>query len=66
MTKSSRPRRRPCPACGEATSLVRCGVDAHRRTRTYQERATGRCTGHVYAHDSSGAIDTATCEGAGA
>jgi len=58
-----RPRTRACPLCGERTSLIDCGVEAHRKTRTRREQIDGRCPGMVYAHDSSGAIDTGTCDG---
>jgi len=58
-----RPSTRACPECGEPTSLIDCGVEAHRRTRTRREQIEGRCPGRVYAHDATGAIDTAKCAG---
>jgi hypothetical protein len=58
-----RPRSRACPLCGERTRLILCGVDSHLRTRTRREQIDGRCPGRVYAHVSTGAIDTETCPG---
>lgn len=59
-----RPRSRACPLCGERTSLIRCGVEAHaRRIRTQRQKIEGLCGGYVYAHDESGAIDSADCDG---
>lgn len=62
-TRMTRPRSKDCPLCGERVSLIRCGVDAHLQTRTRREQIDGRCTGYVYAHDRTGAIDTETCPG---
>lgn len=58
-----RPRAIDCPLCGERMHLIPCGVADHDRTRTRREQIDGRCPGRVYAHDSSGAIDTDTCDG---
>lgn len=57
MKIQRRPSRAVCPNCGEAVSLVDCGVPEHRRTRTRREQMEGRCPGRVYAHDATGGME---------
>lgn len=57
--QTRRPSTRPCPHCGQPTSLVDCGVREHRQGRTARERLEGRCPGRVYAHDGTGGIECA-------
>jgi hypothetical protein len=56
-TAKRRPSKAICPECGDQMFLVLCGVDRHLKPRTPIEQRQGRCTGHIYIHESTWGIE---------